>query len=122
MQEWEKYGNNLMQIAKVLSTGIPTQIKKHAECFFKQNVKTNSAAVHGYLKSLSPDGKAQVLVNNYAAQHKQTLTLSPKNKGQISKKDADAHRKQRESLPPEKKAILLDRNIAAQKNIRIFFF
>jgi hypothetical protein len=42
MQEYEKYGNNCMQIAKVLSTQTPAQIKKHAECFFKQNLKTNS--------------------------------------------------------------------------------
>jgi hypothetical protein len=45
MQEYEKYGNNCMQIAKVLSTRTPAQIKKHAECFFKQNLKTNSAAM-----------------------------------------------------------------------------
>jgi hypothetical protein len=38
MQEYEKYGNNCMQIARVLSTQTPTQIKKHAECFFKQNL------------------------------------------------------------------------------------
>jgi hypothetical protein len=48
MQEYEKYGNNCMQIAKVLSTRTPAQIKKHAECFFKQNLKTNSAAVRRY--------------------------------------------------------------------------
>jgi hypothetical protein len=48
MQEYEKYGNNCMQIARVLSTRTPTQIKKHAECFFKQNLKTNSAAVKRY--------------------------------------------------------------------------
>jgi hypothetical protein len=30
MQEYEKYGNNCMQIAKVLSTQTPAQIKKHA--------------------------------------------------------------------------------------------
>jgi hypothetical protein len=47
MQEYEKYGNNCMQIAKVFSTGTPAQIKKHAECFFKQNLKTNSEAVKG---------------------------------------------------------------------------
>ena len=41
MQEYEKYGNNCMQIARVLSTQTPAQIKKHAECFFKQNLKTN---------------------------------------------------------------------------------
>jgi hypothetical protein len=35
MQENEKYGNNCMQISKVLSTRAPAQIKKHAECFFK---------------------------------------------------------------------------------------
>ncbi len=48
LQEYEKYGNNCMQIAKVLSTQTPAQIKKHAECFFKQNLKTNSAAVKRY--------------------------------------------------------------------------
>ncbi len=48
MQEYEKYGNYCMQIAKVLSTRTPAQIKKHAECFFKQNLKTNSAAVNWY--------------------------------------------------------------------------
>ena len=36
MEEYEKYGINYMQIAKVLSTRTPAQIKKHAECFFKQ--------------------------------------------------------------------------------------
>ena len=56
MQEYEKYGNNYMQIAKALSTQTPAQIKKHAECFFKQNLKTNSAAVKRYQESLSPDG------------------------------------------------------------------
>jgi hypothetical protein len=48
MQEYEKYGNYCMQIARVLSTQTPAQIKKHAECFFKQNLKTNSAAVKQY--------------------------------------------------------------------------
>jgi hypothetical protein len=48
MHEYEKYGNNCMQITKVLSTQTPAQIKKHAECFFKQNLKTNSAAVKRY--------------------------------------------------------------------------
>ncbi len=56
-----------MLIAKVLSTRIPAQIKKHAECFFKQNVKTNSAGVKQYRESLFPDKKAQVLVNDSAA-------------------------------------------------------
>ncbi len=48
MEEYEKYGNNCMQIARVLSTQTPAQIKKHAECFIKQNLKTNSAAVKQY--------------------------------------------------------------------------
>ncbi len=68
MQEYEKYGNNWMQIAKDLSTRTPAQIKKHAECFFKQNLKTNSAAMKQYWESLSPDKKAQVLVKNLAEQ------------------------------------------------------
>jgi hypothetical protein len=53
MEEYENYGNNCMQIARVLSTRTPAQIKKHAECFFKQNLQTNSAAVKGYQESLS---------------------------------------------------------------------
>ena len=55
MEEYEKYGNNCMLIAKVLSTWTPAQIKKHAECFFKQNLKPNSAAVKQYQESLSPN-------------------------------------------------------------------
>ncbi len=68
MQEYEKYGNNCMQIARVLSTRTPAQIKKHAECFFKQNLKTNSAAVKRYQESLSPNEKAQVLVTHATEQ------------------------------------------------------
>ncbi len=48
MQKYEKYGNNCMLIAKVLSLQTPAQIEKHAECFFKKNLKTNSAAVKQY--------------------------------------------------------------------------
>ncbi len=48
MQEYEKYGNDFMQIERVLSTQTPAQIKKHAECFFKQNLKTSSTAVKPY--------------------------------------------------------------------------
>ncbi len=73
MQEYEKYGNNCMQIAKVLSTRTPAQIKKHAECFFEQNLKTNSAAVKRYQESLSPDKKAQVLIKHVAEQ--QTIDI-----------------------------------------------
>ncbi len=80
MQEYEKYGNNYMQIAKVLSTRTPAQIKKHAECFFKQNLKTNSAAVKQYQDSLSPDRKAQVLVQHAAEQQKYQQSLSPEDK------------------------------------------
>ncbi len=75
MQEYEKYGNHCMQIAKNLSTQTPAQTKKHAECFFKQNFKTKTAALKQYWESLSPEGKVQVLVNNSAG-HKKTLTVS----------------------------------------------
>jgi hypothetical protein len=71
MQEYEKYGNKCMQIAKVLSKQTHAQIKEHAECFFKQNLKKNSAAVKQYQKSLSPNEKAQILVINSAAHQKQ---------------------------------------------------
>ncbi len=83
MQEDEKYGNNSMQIARVLNTRTPAQIKKHAECFFKQNLKTNSAAVKRYQESLSLDGKAQVLVKNAAEQQKYRQSLSPEDKARI---------------------------------------
>ncbi len=68
MHEYEKYGNNCLQIARVLSTQTPAQIKKHAECFFKQNLKTNSAAVKRYQESLSSNKKAQVLIKHAAEQ------------------------------------------------------
>jgi hypothetical protein len=63
MQEYEKYVNNCMQIARVLSTQTSAQIKKHAACFFKQNLKTNSAAVKQYQESLSPDKKPRFWSN-----------------------------------------------------------
>ncbi len=68
MEEYEKYGNNCMLIAKVLNTWTPAQIKKHAECFFQQNLKMNSAAVKRYQESLSPNTKAQILIKNAAGQ------------------------------------------------------
>ncbi len=61
MQEYEKYGNNCMQIEKVLSTQTPARIKKHAECFFEQNLKTNSAAMKRYQESLSPEIKSNFM-------------------------------------------------------------
>ncbi len=115
MQEYEKYGNNCMLIAKVLSTQTPAQIKKHAECFFKQNLKTNSAAVKQYQESLSPNGKAQVLVKNGAEHQKQWQSLSPDDKVQMLYKNADAHRKQCKSLPPEKKIKILETDADAHK-------
>jgi hypothetical protein len=115
MQEYEKYGNNCMQIGKVLSTRTPAQIKKHAECFFKQNLKTNSAAVKRYQESLSPDKKAQVLLKNVTEQQHSRQSLSPEKKTQIVCNNADAHKKQRESLPPEKKVNILKTDANAHK-------
>ncbi len=115
MQEYEKYGNNCMQIGKVLSTRTPAQIKKHAECFFKQILKTNSAAVKQYWESLSPDKKAQVLFKHVTEQQNYCQSLSPEKKTQIACNDADAHKKQRESLPPEKKVKILKTNADAHK-------
>jgi hypothetical protein len=43
MEEYEKYSNNCMLIAKVLNTQTPAQIKKHAECFFQQKFLRVSA-------------------------------------------------------------------------------
>jgi hypothetical protein len=80
MEEYEKYGNDCTLIAKVLNTRTPAQIKKHAECFFQQNLKTNSAAVKGYQESLSPNKKAQILITNVAEQQNYQQSLSPEKK------------------------------------------
>ncbi len=98
MEEYEKYGNNCTLIAKVLITWTPAQIKKHAECFFRQNLKTNSAAVKQFWESISPDKKAQILVTHAAEKQNYQTSLPPEKKTQILCDDADAHRKQRESL------------------------
>ena len=119
MQEYEKYGINCIQIAKVLSTRTPAQIKKHAECFFKQNLKTNSAANKRYRESLSPDKKAQVLVKHVAGQQKQRQSLSPENKTQILCNDAAAHKKQRESLSPDDKVQNLTNNQLDSNRIKL---
>ena len=119
MQEYEKYGINCMQIAKVLSTRTPAQIKKHAECFFKQNLKTNSAANKRYRESLSsPDDKVQNLMNNAAEQKKHRESLSPEQKAQNLTNNAAAHKKQRESLSPEQKTQNLTNHAAKQKKHR----
>ncbi len=81
MEEYEKYGNNCALIAKVLNTRTPAQVKKHADCFFQQNLKTNSAAVKQYQESLSPNKKAQILITHVAEQqnYRQSLSQEKKN-------------------------------------------
>jgi hypothetical protein len=118
IQEYEKYGNNCMQTAKVLSTRTPAQIKKHAECFFKQNLKTNSAAVKQYQESLSPDKKAQVLVKHVTEQQNYQQSLSLEKKTQNLCNNADAHKNQRKSLPPEKRVKILETDAGAHKEKR----
>jgi hypothetical protein len=93
MQEYEKYGNNCMLIAKVLSTRTPAQLKKHAECFFKHNLKTNSAAVKRYQETLTPNKKEKVLVNDTDAHRKQCKSFPPEKKIKFLETDADAHKK-----------------------------
>jgi hypothetical protein len=58
----------------------PLKLKKHAECFFKQNLKNTSAAVKQYQESLSPNGKARVMVKHAAQQQKYQQFLSPEDK------------------------------------------
>ena len=80
MEEYEKYGNNCPLIAKVLNTRTPAQIKKHAECFFQQNVKTNSAAVKQYQETLSPNKKAQILITDATEHQNYQQSLSQEKK------------------------------------------
>jgi hypothetical protein len=121
MQEYEKYGNNCMLIAKVLSTWTPAQFKTHAKCFVKQNLKTNSAAGKQYWECVSSDKKIQVLVNDTNAHKKQRESLPPEKKVKILEANAAAHKKQRESLPPEKKIKILQTDAGAQKRNESLF-
>jgi hypothetical protein len=118
IQEYEKYGNNCMLIAKALSTWTPAQIKKHAECFFKQNLKTNSAAVKQYQECVSSNKKIQVLVYDTNAHKKQRESLPLEKKVEILETNAAAHKKQGKSLPPEKKIKILATNTDAHKKKR----
>ena len=118
--------------------------KKHAECFFKQNLKTNSAAVKQYQESLSPNGKAQVLVNESLLHIKnnngfligkqksnnmqrcwctQETTRVPSSwkKVKILETDAAAHNKQHESLPPDDKIQILNKDDDAHKKMQVSF-
>ncbi len=99
MEEYEKYGNNCLLIAKVLNTWTPAQIKKHAECFFQQNVKTNSAAGKRYQETLSSNKKAQILITDATEHQNYRQSLSPEKKTPILCNDAEGHRKQRKDLP-----------------------
>ncbi len=56
------------------------KLKKHAECFFRQNLKTNSAPVKRYQESITPDKKTQVLVKHVAGQQNYQQSLSPEKK------------------------------------------
>jgi hypothetical protein len=118
MEKYEKYGNNCTLIAKVLNTRTPAQIKKHAECLSRQNLKTNSVAVKQYQESLSPDKRAQVLITHVAEQQNYQQSLSPEKKTQILCNDAEGHRKQRKDLPPEKKIKILQTNADAHNKKR----
>ncbi len=118
MEEYEKYGNNCTLIAKVLNTWTTAQIKKHAECFFQQNLKRNSAAVKRYRESLSPNKKAQILIMDATEHQNYQQSFSQEKKTQILCNDAEGHRKQREDLPPEKKIAILQTNADAHNKKR----
>ncbi len=105
-----------MQIAKVLSTRTPAQIKKHAECFFKQNLKTQILQQSNGIESPSlPMGKLKSWSKKSAEQQKHRQSFSPEDTVQMLCKNADAHRKQRKSLPPEKKVKILETDADAHK-------
>jgi hypothetical protein len=71
--------------------------------------------VKQYRESLSPDKKAQVLVNNTDSHRKQCKFFSPEKKVKILETNAAAHKKQHESLPPEKKVKILKTDADAHK-------
>jgi hypothetical protein len=80
MTGWEKYSNNWIEVAKIVSTRIPMQIKKHAECHLKRNLKTNAPAVQQYQESLTFEKKARFLNTDAAAHRKNQEFLSPEQK------------------------------------------
>ncbi len=68
VQEWEKYGNNCMQIAKVLSTQTHAQLKKHDECSSNKIWKQIPRQLNNTKSSSLPIGKHKswsiMLLNN----------------------------------------------------------
>jgi hypothetical protein len=78
MQEYEKYGNNCMQIARVLSTQTPAQIKK--ACWMFLQTKFENKFCSSETKFLSLNEKAQVLVTNATEQQNYQQSLSPESK------------------------------------------
>ena len=88
-------------------------IKKHAECFFKQNLKTNSAAVKQYQESLSPEKKSNFMQWCWRTQ-KNWESLPPEKKVKNLQTNADTHKEKRESLSPEDKDLFVKNNVAAQ--------
>ncbi len=109
------YGNNCMQIVKFSAHKHPLKLKKHAECFFKHNMKTNSAAVKRYQGSFSFDGKAQVLVRHSAEQQKYQQSLAPKDKTEMLLNNAATHRKQCQSPSPDDKVKNLKKDATTHK-------
>ncbi len=102
-----------MQIGKVLSTRTPAQIKKHAECFFKKNLKTNSAAMKWFWESLAPEKKSNFMQWCWCTQ-KNRESLPPEKKCKILQTNADAHKEKWESPSPEDKDLFVKNNVAAQ--------
>jgi hypothetical protein len=104
MTEWEKYGNNWIEVAKIVNTRTPMQIKKHAECHLKQKLKTNAPTVQQYQESIPFEKKARLLNTDAAAHRKNQDFLSPKQKTHKLRINVKEQQKHRESLPPEEKA------------------
>ncbi len=91
------------------------KLKKHAECVFKQNLKTKSAAVRQYWESLSLHKKAQILVNSTDKHRKQRKSLPPEKKFNMLETNAAAHKKQRKYLSPDDKVQVMNKDADAHK-------
>jgi hypothetical protein len=82
--------------------------------FFKQNLKTNSAAVKWYREILTPDKKEKVLINDTDAHRKQCRSFPPEKKIKFLETNADALKKKRESFSPEDKDLFAKNHTAEQ--------
>ena len=104
----------------MVKTRTATQIKTHAENYFKILSKNEDekTRLKKFRQSLPPEKKARIAEDDAAAHQKHRKSLPPEKKARIAEDDAATHQKHRKSLPPEKKARIAEDDAVAHKSQR----